>query len=333
MYAYNGAIVSLPGVMSYNAGTSDGDRFFDARYGNSLIDLPNLTTLAANTRGYTTYVRAFENGNNRVNLPKLTGISDNSVGMYVEGAGSHIDLPLLASWNGRLPVSNRESSLEVRTGTAINAPLLAMTQDVDFTIRGTGSAPLSLLTMLQSAAITVDAVQPDLSRLTNINGSSVYAYNGAIVSLPGVMSYNAGTSDGDRFFDARYGNSLIDLPNLTTLAANTRGYTTYVRAFENGNNRVNLPKLTGISDNSVGMYVEGAGSHIDLPLLASWNGRLPVSNRESSLEVRTGTAINAPLLAMTQDVDFTIRGTGSAPLSLLTMLQSAPSRWMPCSRT
>ena len=128
------------------------------------------------------------------------------------------------------------------------------------------------------------------------------------------MSYNAGTSDGDRFFDARYGNSLIDLPNLTTLAANTRGYTTYVRAFENGNNRVNLPKLTGISDNSVGMYVEGAGSHIDLPLLASWNGRSPVSGRTSSMEARTNGVIDARALVTRQNVDVVEQSGGNVIL-------------------
>src|SRR5204863_457368 len=151
-----------------------------------------------------------------------------------------------------------------------------------------------------------DGLDVSLPTLTDITGSSLIVRGAAgVLHLPSLTTYHAGTTGGDRFLQGETGGTL-DLSQITSFTSNTQGYTTLIRAFDGAD--VLLPDMAAITNHSVNVYAEDAGSTIDLSGLVTWSGRSPVTSPTSNLEYRPGTTIDISSLNTLIDATLTVDG-------------------------
>ncbi len=130
------------------------------------------------------------------------------------------------------------------------------------------------MTTAKGVNITLDAANPTLpsqmnvSQLTNIDGSNLYANSGATLSLPNVASYAMANTN---YFQATGSGSVISLAALTGIST-----TNFLYIFGRSGGRVNLPDLATITNSFVDISADGAGSSnvpstINLPALTSFS--------------------------------------------------------------
>ena len=120
------------------------------------------------------------------------------------------------------------------------------------------------LQTLTYGSITVDQ-DVNFNSLTDINTSSLYVSNGATLSLPNVTSYSIAIGTAGNYWQATGSGSEILLSGLTTLTDEYSGM--IVQAISGG--EVSMPAVTSIIDSYFGYSASGAGSVINLPVLAS----------------------------------------------------------------
>ncbi|MFO0901979.1 MAG: RHS repeat-associated core domain-containing protein [Pirellulales bacterium] len=334
-----GTSFTLPAaITTYQPGPSVGHRFFQVEELASL-DLSSLTSITPVADGFSTSFNAYSGGT--LLLPNVPAFTDNSVGVYAEGAGSHIDLSALASWTGRDVNSGLRSSLSSLAGSTIDAPLLTSLQNVDIVATGVGSLSTAQIEQLQRGGLAVTERDVDLSgleqmidvtvdlreggslltpNLVDIDGSSFSLRGvGTSYTLPAaITTYQPGPGVGHRFFQVEELASL-DLSSLTSITPVADGFSTSFNAYSGGT--LLLPNVPAFTDNSVGVYAEGVGSHIDLSALASWTGRDVNSGLRSSLISLAGSTIDAPLLTSLQNVDVVVTGDGMLSTSQIELLQ------------
>ncbi len=289
--AYNGAILSLPSITATVGAT------FEAFASGSVITLSALTSISTTTG--LSFIDASEGG--RVNLPKLATLTNIYVSISADGTDANhvpstINLPALTSFSD---TSGAFGDLSATDGGDVIDPLLT-------TVNG---ANISL-----DQANPAVASQLDLSQLTNIDNSSLYAKSGATMSLPGITSYTGAGS-----FQATGSGSVITLSQLTSISAPSS--TLFIYGREGG--RVNLPKLMTLSNADVDISADGADANnvpstVYLPDLTSFNDTIgPSGFLSGDLSATNGGEIIDPLLTTAKGVSITLDQANPAVASQL----------------
>jgi hypothetical protein len=328
LYALDGGRLLLPLLTSY-VHTTDGSVQFLASGTNSVIDLPQLTSITNGTGRHQDVLLTAETGG-EIRLPKLTDLIDPNVGdtqgrailIRATGADSVISMPLLASFIDQNPYGDGTwdgagdtlgmSSITTTGGGLVSAPLLRILNAVALMDTASTTLPISQFTTFTNGQIVANGVLADFTSLTNANGTRLYATDGGTLSLPALMSYTH-TVGGSVQFLATGTNSILDLPQVTTITNGTGRHQDMLLTAEAGG-EIRLPKLTDLIDPNVGdtqgrailIRATGADSVISMPLLASFIDQNPYGDGTwdgagdtlgmSSITTTGGGLVSAPLL-------------------------------------
>ncbi len=255
LYAIEGATLSLPGLTSFDSGVL-GSLTFSANGTGSTLDLSALTTLSC--QGAPLSISAQQGGS--IDLAALTvDTSTPGVSLDSEGTGSQVTLANLNALD--------QGSITVADG---------------------GALPLGQLVSLTNSSLLDSGETFDLTALTNVDGSSVTAENGAVVSIPNVTSYVDSTMYGTSFTASTGGE--LNLPQLasvqvsnSTLALDATGGALLAPA---------LAMVTQTGSGTVTISATGQAGHVDLAALAGLNqghGVVTLGDGGCSVALATGT--------------------------------------------
>ena len=315
LYAGDGGVLSLPGVQSYsNASTGPT---WQASGAGSVLELPALTNLSSSWCCWF-YLRALSGG--QLRLTNLATIPSGYLSALADGADSRLDLPALRAAPGAYYPIN----FEARNGGTVWAPQFWGGPQVGITVRSGGVLPT--VQLQQVAGVTADGVALDLGGLTNvsaggglgvanggslsalgltnIDGVSLYASDGCVLSLPGVQSYsnaNAGPT-----WQASGAGSVLELPALTNLSSSWCCWF-YLSALSGG--QLRLTNLATIPSGYLSALADGADSRLDLPALRAAPGAYYPIN----FEARNGGTVWASQLWGGPQVGITVRSGGVLP--------------------
>ncbi len=248
--ASGGATLSFPGVTSYVANGSEST--LEATGTGSTLTFANLTSLADNSYSDTIYAAS----GGTVNLSSLASIAAN-FNLDAEGTGSVFNAPVLTSFSG--------SGLQATGAGQFTAPDLTTLAGVTLTLDSTTGLATSQITSMTYCRIDVSGASPSFAGVTDLDGSSVTASGGAMLSFPGVASYTANGTEST--LEATGTGSTLSLPNLTSLADNSYSDTIYAAS----GGTVNLSSLASIAAN-FNLDAEGTGSVFNAPVLTSFSG-------------------------------------------------------------
>ncbi len=296
LFVSSGATLSLPNVASYAAANGT---YFQVTGSGSVITLSGLTSVSATTN----FLYIFGRSGGRVNLPALATITNNYVDISADGADasnvpSTINLPALTSFSD---TTGPYGYLSATSGGDI----------ID-----------SLLTAAKGVSITLDAANPavasqmNVSQLTNIDGSTLFANSGATLSLPNIASYAMGNGN---YFQATGSGSVIALAGLTSVSAPT----SYLYIYGRSGGRVNLPALATITNGYVYVSADGASasnapSTVNLPSLTSFSD---TTGPSGYLSATSGGDVIDPLLTTAKGVNITLDAANPAVASQMNTSQ------------
>jgi hypothetical protein len=250
-YAYDGAVINLPGVTTLAGATYDttiaptGTSGPNGTGTPSTIIFPNLTNLTGATDDNALYLYPQSGG--ELSLPDLASISTGRIFFFSTGAGSVLNFPKLTSIGND---QTNDSLLSVSNGGTILDPVLTTLNRADLDVDGIG---------------TISTAQ-----ITSLINNGDYASAGGILNLPGVTTLVGGTYGATIEASGSNGTgtpSTISLPNLTNLTGGTNNSLLYLEAESGG--ELTLPDVSTIPSGRVFLYSNGAGSVLNLPDLTS----------------------------------------------------------------
>ena len=243
----NGQHLSLPLVTSYRKTTANGGLQTDGSA--SQLDLPRLSSLHV-----TTGLQFAAVNGSAIDLPALENVSSGGVQFLARDSRSVIQLHALTSLTG-------PSDQLVINNASIETPLLAtFTRGVFNITYATVSYPL----------------------LTNFDGSSIWLYNSAQLTLAGLAAFNDTNPTASVNWNSGDGTQL-NLPNLTTITGSQGMFVTA------GNHaKVDLPRLAALP---LKANLRADNGEIDIPVVAA------ISDADTVLNETNSGVIVAPLLA------------------------------------
>jgi hypothetical protein len=224
------AVVRLPALHSYVVATNDPRMAWGVA---GVLDMPALTNIAG-------VLDLYVSGGGHVLLTNLVTWSD-QLSVLAYEAGSIVDLSALRhnfaedSW----------LSLWAWDGSTIVAPHLATGANVNVSAGGTNTSVI-------------------LTSVTNFDGGTLSAGDGAIVTLPALSGYNTGHAVN---WLVSGPGSVLDLPVLTQVIGPSC-CTLNLRAHNGGELR--LPNVATIQDGSASVISDGTNSLVDLSKLSGF---------------------------------------------------------------
>ena len=285
LYVSGGAVLSLPGLVDYQAGCANG--YWQANGRGSVLELAGLTSLGEPSCYDTLSIQGLDGG--QVTLSKAVSIqgADGYVLVQADGSNSLVDLSALSANEAAL-------SLEASGGGSVLVSNLAQSGNLSLTLNAGGFIPTA--------------------QFTNIDGAGLEVNGGAILSLPGVASYQAGCAN--IYWQASGTGSVLELRGLTSLEAPPCNDTLNILAVSGG--QVILSNLA--TSQAVAGYLsvqaEGSNSLVNLSALSANEGAL-------SLEAGGGASVLAPRLAESGDMSLTLNGGGFISAAQFTNIDGA----------
>ena len=192
-------------------------------------------------------------------------------------------------------------------------PSLTTIDHANLTLDGTGTIALAQLATFTVGTFALSGGTASLSGLTDADGSSFVVSAGSTLTLGALASY-AGGVNYTSTFQATGAGSVLALPKLASVTADTGQYYSLfqVQALAGGN--VQIPALTTISGGPVALESDGAGSKLDVPALTSFQGHIGQGS-PSRLQVSNGGMVRDPDLARLGSVGLVGDATGTFTLS------------------
>jgi hypothetical protein len=255
-YAIGGARLSLPGVVSYQPPAVCETIVWQATGAGSLVSLSALTNVTGNSTCSQLTVQSLNGG--EVLLNHAQAIPGGAMSVQADGTNSVVDLSMLAANAGTL-------SLEASSGGSVLAPLLANGGTINLTLGAGGF-------------ISTD-------QFTNITGASLFATGGAVLSLPGVVSYQPPSICEAITWQANGAGSMLSLPALTNLTGNTVCGQLNAQALSGG--QILLGHVADINNGYLSFLSDGVGSVIDLSQLSG----MVLVDGQGSLTAQNGGTI------------------------------------------
>ena len=277
MTVQNNGRLSFPLIKSISKTDGCYDVYWRSYDAGSVLDLSGVTNIYGGNCGGI-HNEAYSGGS--VVLSNLVSVTGGGyMTAYVDGAGCVIDLRKLASYTNTADYFY----LEARNAAQVIMPLMADGGRVRLTVRNGGV--LDTAQFWRLASVTVDNSVLSLTGTTNLDGSSLYVYNGGTLTLPVLQSVTkpAGCYDAD--WQLNQAGSRIIAPALTSIVSGNCG-TFYFRAFTGS--QLILSNLTSISDGSVTVLSDGTGTVVDLTKLNSF---IAPNGQSSSLTAQNSGVI------------------------------------------
>jgi hypothetical protein len=230
----NGGITIQGGSYNLSNLTDIDGSDLNVQQGGSLT-LPSVTSVQFSIASGE--IQTFDAGS-AINLPNLMSVTTgNSLNVQASGMGSHIDLPALAT----IGVSSGVLSATGGASVNLNSSLTSLNSFI-ITVDGQSTLPLAQFTSLTNGIITDQGGSIQLSGLTDVDGSSLYATEGGTLSVPGLTHFASLNST----FQADGAGSVLDVSALTTL---TQQGSWFVEASNGGT--LNLGGLTSVAGTSL----------------------------------------------------------------------------------
>lgn len=302
----SGAVVTAPNLRSYLKGGSCAGAQWIVTGAGSVLDLPGLTNL---TGGNCSALDMQALAGGQLRLTNLTLVAEGFLSFLADGAGSLVDLEQL----GQSAAAARWVRFEARNSGTVNLPSFPGGPTVEVTLKSGGTIPFAQLQIL--AAFTSEGTSATLTGLTNINTGSFRVSGGAVVSAPSLTGYTMVFTCAPDFWTVNGAGSELNLPALTSLTGG--GCTALTIQALNGG-RVSLPSLNTLGNGQVEMLAEGAGSLVDLPMLAS----SLATAHAVKFEIRNGGSIEVPLLPGGPTVEVALQGAGTMPVAQMRVLRA-----------
>jgi hypothetical protein len=230
-----------------------------------------------------------------------------------------------SNWStGSVPGSTDDVTIDIPgiTVSLTNASVTvdSLTCDDKLTISNTGQLTANNGFTLQSGqSITVNGSNSSFtaSGTTTIDGTSLDALNGGIITLQNATSYT--NTSTNPVLQASGTGSELNLPVMSTITGASGNITSLTIEAENGGDvdlhdltTATIPQTSNLARNGINFNADGTNSFIDLSNLTTFNDEtyfhLPGG---SGLEVSGGGEIQAPLLQSTIGVNLTISDTES----------------------
>jgi hypothetical protein len=206
---------------------------------------------------------------------------------------------------------NGSATLEISGGT--------------LTVNGSShlTGPLSVRNL---ARLIVDGSQATLTatNTTNLDGGSLSARNGGILSLPNLNSFTA-YSEGllaGSSFEATGAGSVLDLSHLAEFVG-TVGWAANFGIVAQQGGRLDLSNLAAITSGSAQIAAIGAGSVVDLSALTAFNSTLGFQTANASLTTSQGGTIITPNLGSLSQVNLSLNADTLIGLTQLTRFTNA----------
>ena len=310
VFVQNGGSATLSSLVHY---TETDSTIFEATGVNSTLNVSALTTLGNMTSFW--QVEALAGGT--VNLTRLATINQPSanIQLIADGAGSQLNLSSsLTSFTG----GGGSSTFQDTNGATISAPHLAAFSNITITLDGSGStANNQWATITGDSRLILTGGTVSLPALTDLDSAGLLVQNGGSLTLPNLTHYTETTST---LFEANGVNSNLNVSALTTLGNMTNFW--QVQAFAGGT--VNLTGLATINqpNANVQLNADGAGSQLNLSSsLTSFTG----GGGSSTFQDTNGATITASHLATFNNINVTLDGTGTVPVSQWTTITGGGS--------
>ena len=110
--------------------------------------------------------------------------------MDARDAGTVVDLSgLTGRWKS---VGSSGMNLEAQTSASILIPNVTQMEYASLRVDDTSTIFTAQLNLLTNVTLTVDGAAPNFGRVTNIDDTSVYAYNGGVARLTNVFRASHG---------------------------------------------------------------------------------------------------------------------------------------------
>ncbi len=276
-----GAELEFPGVTALAGGEPHSNLTVSGV--GSELRFPAVTTLSGATGRFSRFnIQALTGG--ALRLPLLTGVTGDKTDFLAEGNGALLQIPALAELHF--------NTLEARSGAHLECPALTTVQNASLIVRGA-------------------TTRLPVAQITNADGSSLQAFDGAVVRFTGLTHFDALDIGNVLLVSSGAGSELAfpALPNLRGARARFAGL--LLQAGPGA--LLRLPLLSAVTDGVVGFQSEGATSRIELPAITTLEG--------PSLEARSGGTIAVPALRTFRQGSLTVRGTDSVlPVAQITSL-------------
>jgi hypothetical protein len=285
LYANGGALLALPGVVSYQGGC--GNVYWQASGPDSVLELTGLTSLQEPTCEDTLNIQGSSGGQVILSNVVIIQADAGYVSVQADGSNSMVNLSALSTNGGAL-------TLESSGGGGVLVPSLADSGDMSLTLNSGG---------LISTA-----------QFTNINGASLYVNGEAVLSLPGVVSYQAGCATV--YWQASGTGSVLDLTGLTSLQEPTCGDTLSILGLSGGQVILNKALMIQAAAGYVSVQANGSNSVVSLSALSANEGAL-------SVEASDGGSVLVPSLAESGNMSLTLNSDGVISVEQLTNIDGA----------
>jgi phage/plasmid primase-like uncharacterized protein len=262
-----GAVLSLPGVVNYQAGCENPT--WAAIGAGSVLELPGLISLQGANCGLFNALNISALNGGQVLLSNVVTIVSDPVSVQSQGTNSVVDLSDLTTNGGLLYVNASD-------GGRVLAPQLANAGSINLTVAAGG--------FISSA------------QFTNIDGASLNASGGAVLSLPSVVGFQAGCANP--VWQANGPGSVLELPGLTSLQGANCGLFNALNIEALSGGQVLLSNVVTIVSDPVLVLSEGTNSVVDLSGLTSNGGSLNV-DASGGGSVLAPQLVNSGLMSLT----------------------------------
>ncbi len=290
-----GSQLVLGAVTGYAGAIGDATAL-EASGAGSLLSLPALTTITADTTNPSSLVEVEALNGGDVELPTLSEVSGGPVLFRSNGGGGKLDIGTLTSIVGPAG-QDYDTTLQADGGGTLTASDLNSIGGADVVVNASGAG--SLVSLPSLTTITGDT--------THANSlTEVEALNGGDVELPALSEVNGGPV----LFRSNGTGGELDIGTLMSIVGPAgQDYDTTLQA--DGGGTLTATDLNSIGGADVVVVASAAGSLVSLPALATITGDTTHANSLTQVEALNGGDVELPTLSEVSGGPVLFRSNGS----------------------
>ena len=299
LHASGGATLSLPNATTFSAPNGNGDWHWDATGANSVLSLPNLTTIGTLANNWM-LISATQGG--EIDLSSLNSVSSSRpVQITADGSASTIDLSSLATLKG-LP---GYGLITVTNGATLADANLTSLDGVNVTVDNCSTWDYSQISSYTNGTMSISCGTYNWGSGTSgyINLSTGLNGVGNLITEGGQPDANWSVSAANFTGSTTSGSTLVT--NVSSFAGLEIGQTvtgngipagTSITAINTSNNTLTLSQNATATASGVALSVAAAPAQTVFPGSADWYGNWPANTNSDWIAVNASqpTQPNTP---------------------------------------